>query len=45
MATRGYQKGEDVFFEAQMILIAKAKGGKSRYIPVCRGWLKSCGRT
>ncbi len=27
-------KVEDVFFEEQMILIAKAKGGKSRYIPI-----------
>jgi integrase/recombinase XerD len=25
---------EDVFFEEQMILIAKAKGGKSRYVPI-----------
>jgi integrase/recombinase XerD len=25
---------EEVFFEEQMILIAKAKGGKSRYIPI-----------
>ena len=27
-------KAEDVFFEEQMILIVKAKGGKSRYIPI-----------
>jgi integrase/recombinase XerD len=27
-------KVEDVFFEEQMILIAKAKGGKSRYVPL-----------
>jgi integrase/recombinase XerD len=27
-------KVEDVFFEKQMILIAKAKGGKSRYVPI-----------
>ena len=27
-------KAEDVFFEEQMILIAKAKGGKSRYVPI-----------
>jgi integrase/recombinase XerD len=27
-------KTEDVFFEEQMILIAKAKGGKSRYVPI-----------
>jgi integrase/recombinase XerD len=27
-------KVEDVFFEEQMILIAKAKGGKSRYVPI-----------
>ncbi len=27
-------KVEDVFFDEQMILIAKAKGGKSRYIPI-----------
>jgi len=26
-------KTEDVFFDEQMILIAKAKGGKSRYVP------------
>ena len=26
-------KAEDVFFDEQMILIAKAKGGKSRYVP------------
>jgi len=33
-------KVEDVFFEEQMILIAKAKGGKSRYVV----WSKnSCG--
>jgi len=25
---------EDVFFDEQMILIAKAKGGKSRYVPI-----------
>ena len=25
---------QDVFFEEQMILIAKAKGGKSRYVPI-----------
>jgi integrase/recombinase XerD len=27
-------KVEDIFFEEQMILIAKAKGGKSRYVPI-----------
>jgi integrase/recombinase XerD len=27
-------KAEEVFFEEQMILIAKAKGGKSRYVPI-----------
>jgi integrase/recombinase XerD len=27
-------KAEDVFFDEQMILIAKAKGGKSRYVPI-----------
>jgi len=27
-------KVEEVFFEEQMILIAKAKGGKSRYVPI-----------
>ena len=27
-------KAEDVFFEEQRILIAKAKGGKSRYVPL-----------
>ena len=27
-------KTEDVFFEEHMILIAKAKGGKSRYVPI-----------
>jgi integrase/recombinase XerD len=27
-------KVEDVFFEEQLILIAKAKGGKSRYVPI-----------
>ena len=27
-------KVEDVFFEEQMILIAKAKGRKSRYVPI-----------
>src|SRR4029450_1872266 len=27
-------KVEDVFFEEQMMLIAKAKGGKSRYVPI-----------
>jgi integrase/recombinase XerD len=27
-------KTEDIFFEEQMILIAKAKGGKSRYVPI-----------
>jgi integrase/recombinase XerD len=27
-------KAEDVFFEEHMILIAKAKGGKSRYVPI-----------
>src|SRR5919199_370011 len=27
-------KIQDVFFEEQMILIAKAKGGKSRYVPI-----------
>src|SRR5467141_4576122 len=27
-------KVQDVFFEEQMILIAKAKGGKSRYVPI-----------
>ena len=27
-------KVEDVFFEEQMILITKAKGGKSRYVPI-----------
>ena len=26
-------KTEDIFFDEQMILIAKAKGGKSRYVP------------
>ena len=25
---------EDVFFDEQMVLIAKAKGGKSRYVPI-----------
>jgi integrase/recombinase XerD len=29
-------KAEDVVFEEQMILIAKAKGGKSRYVPIVR---------
>ncbi len=28
------RKAEDVFFDEQMILIAKAKGGKSRYVPI-----------
>src|SRR5688500_10568502 len=27
-------KGNEVFFEEQMILISKAKGGKSRYVPM-----------
>ena len=27
-------KVEDLFFDEQMILISKAKGGKSRYIPI-----------
>ena len=27
-------KAEDVFFDEQMLLIAKAKGGKSRYVPI-----------
>jgi integrase/recombinase XerD len=27
-------KAEDVFFDEQMILMAKAKGGKSRYVPM-----------
>jgi integrase/recombinase XerD len=27
-------KADEVFFEEQMILISKAKGGKSRYVPV-----------
>jgi integrase/recombinase XerD len=27
-------KANEVFFEEQMILIAKAKGGKSRYVPI-----------
>jgi len=27
-------KGEDVFFEEQRIFIAKAKGGKSHYVPI-----------
>jgi integrase/recombinase XerD len=27
-------KVEDVFFEEQMILVAKTKGGKSRYVPI-----------
>ena len=27
-------KTEDVFFDEQMILITKAKGGKSRYVPI-----------
>ena len=27
-------KTADVFFDAQMIVIAKAKGGKSRYVPI-----------
>jgi integrase/recombinase XerD len=27
-------KAEDVFFEEQMMLIARAKGGKSRYVPI-----------
>ncbi|MBI3293599.1 MAG: tyrosine-type recombinase/integrase [Deltaproteobacteria bacterium] len=27
-------KAEDVFFEEQMLLIAQAKGGKSRYVPI-----------
>jgi integrase/recombinase XerD len=27
-------KANDVFFDEQMLLIAKAKGGKSRYIPI-----------
>src|SRR5256885_13770515 len=27
-------KVEDVFFEEQMLLITKAKGGKSRYVPI-----------
>jgi site-specific recombinase XerD len=27
-------KAEDVFFDEQMVLIAKAKGGKSRYVPI-----------
>ena len=38
-------KAEDVFFEEQMILIARAKGGKSRYVPICRSSPKSCGHT
>ena len=29
-------KAEDVFFEEQLILITKAKGGKSRYVPIER---------
>ena len=27
-------KAEDVFFDEQMVLITKAKGGKSRYVPI-----------
>jgi integrase/recombinase XerD len=27
-------KVEDIFFEEQMILMTKAKGGKSRYVPI-----------
>jgi integrase/recombinase XerD len=27
-------KAEEVYFDEQMILIAKAKGGKSRYVPI-----------
>jgi integrase/recombinase XerD len=27
-------KAEDVFFDEQMVLTAKAKGGKSRYVPI-----------
>jgi integrase len=27
-------KADEVFFDEQMILIAKAKGGKSRYVPI-----------
>ena len=27
-------KAEDLFFDEQMLLIAKAKGGKSRYVPI-----------
>jgi integrase/recombinase XerD len=27
-------KADEVFFEEQMILISKAKGGKSRYVPI-----------
>jgi integrase/recombinase XerD len=27
-------KAEDVFFDEQMVLIAKAKGGKIRYVPI-----------
>lgn len=27
-------RAEDIFFDEQMILIAKAKGGKSRYVPI-----------
>jgi integrase/recombinase XerD len=28
------RKAEDGVFDAQMILMAKAKGGKSRYVPI-----------
>jgi integrase len=27
-------KAEDLYFDEQMLLIAKAKGGKSRYVPI-----------
>jgi integrase/recombinase XerD len=27
-------KADEVYFDEQMILIAKAKGGKSRYVPI-----------
>jgi integrase/recombinase XerD len=34
-------KADEVFFEEQMLLISKAKGGKSRYVPILRSWPRS----
>jgi integrase/recombinase XerD len=38
-------KVEDVFFDEQMILIAKAKGGRVAMSPSCRSSPRSCART